>query len=138
MPRCRTMCVLHPFLLQRAAEQNPPLSASTAVNSCRTERRSRMPNFNGGPSVWPAGCFHSGFIHSTMIRRIRAVTDSNKPAHGLLNMLTEVRRESQSAAWSLKERREEDKECVQVGLEGGLFGDRSCRYQSSWCCLPFL
>ncbi|KAK9539571.1 hypothetical protein VZT92_004670 [Zoarces viviparus] len=41
----------------------------------------------GGPSVWPTGCFQPGFIHGTTISRIRAVTDSNKAAHRLFNLL---------------------------------------------------
>lgn len=52
----------------------------------------------GGPSVWPTGCFHTGFIHGTTIRRIRAVTDINMLAHGFLNGLTEARRERQNGA----------------------------------------
>lgn len=99
--------VLHPFLLKRrrlgrhfkmkkATEQNPPLSASTAVNSCKTELGSGTPSSArspGGPSVWPAGCFQPGLIHGTAIRRIRAVTESSEAAHILLKMLSESRTE---------------------------------------------
>lgn len=38
-------------------------------------------------------CFHAAFIYGTMIRRIRAVTDSSKLTHGLLDMLTEAKKE---------------------------------------------
>lgn len=114
-----------PFKMRKSTRAKP----SFVIRRCcelmqdwATVRDIRLCWSLGGSSVRPAGCFHTGFIHGTTIRRIRTVTDSNKPAHGLLKRLIE------------EEQSEGDKESVQVGLEVRLSGGWGCGSKRGAVC----
>lgn len=58
------------------------------------------------PRLISLACFHYGFIHGPTIRRIRAVTDSDKPAHGVLNISSEGSRgRRKDNCWKKRERK---------------------------------